>query len=1685
MKKNYYLIKLTCLLAVLFATKIHGQCINTFAYATANITSTVPGTSVTVTTCNFGGDYNTITFNVTGTFIFNSSINTDYFTITDGSNNVLIAGAVPLSVTIPSVGTYFMHVNSSGPPTCGQQSSCRTTEIDVPLPLCAGTPTAGTVPGPFSICPNTSAVINASGATIASGITYQWQQASSASGPWTNVTTGSGFNTPTLTTASLTVLTYYQMVITCTVSSQSATTSVVSVNPNNPVALCYCTTGLGGGGCFGNNISNVSILSTPLNNNSGCSLNSFGDSYSQYAPAAATTATINAGGSYSMSVNTTANNNISFWIDYDHSGTFDPSEFYQLTTSSTANVATVLLFNVPGNALGGQTGLRVRSHDSFATVASTDACSNFYEGETEDYVITIVPAAACSGVPNPGTITATSTLVCSGTGVTMNLNGYTIASGLTFQWQSSPNSTGPWTAVPGATSTALSTTITSTIYYNVVVACGSNTAATASFQFSLQPATQCYCNQNLGGSGCTGDNITNVTILGTPLNNNSTCNSTPLNGTYTQFMPGPTTTATLNLALTYTISVNTTANNIESVWIDYDHSGTFDAIEHTQICITSTPNSATTMTFTVPASAQLGLTGMRVRSRAQGNPNGPTDACTGFGSGETEDYFVTIAPAAACSGAPGANSAVASMTTVCPSGSVSLSLATSYTVGGLTYQWFSATSAAGPYTAITGATTTPYALTGITNPLFYRAVITCTNGPASTTSTPVQVIVNSNTCQCSSYCASGATQALYDEILNVTIGTLNNSSNCTQTGGPTSILNQYSNYAGLLAAPTLSAGTTYNFSVTVGMCNATFANSGIVSIYMDFNNNGSFGDPGELTYTSPYTSYAVTGTTINGNIFIPTTALGGVTRMRVIEVESSIAQPDCGTYFAGETEDYCINVIAAPPCAGVPNPGTITATQTLVCSGTGVNMNITGFTAASGLTFQWYSSPNSTGPWTAVSGATATAYSTSITANVYYQVLVSCGSNTAVTAAQQFSLLPVTACYCNQNLGGSGCSGDNIDNVTIIGTPLNNNSGCNSTPLNGTYTQFMPSATTTATLTLGVTYTISVHTTANNIESVWIDYDHSGTFDPIEHTQICTTSIANSATTAQFTIPTSAQLGLTGMRVRSRATGNPNGPTDACTGFGSGETEDYFVTIAAGSPCSGNPAANSAVTSASQVCMSGSVALSFANSYTLSGLTYQWFSASSLSGPYTAVSGATTSILNATNITSATFYEAVVTCTNGPASTTVTPVQVTILGAPVYATVPFLENFDNTWQNRCDVHNVPVAANWDSNPTTGNQAWRRQDDGGSANWTAATIATVAPLAGAGCADFHSYYAPFASTGDLSLYVNLNLTSTYTLSFYHTNFDGDDSLEVFLSTDGGATFTKQGGYVSGDYSPIDVSWNKKTILLSSVASPTCVLKFTGNSDFGGSDLAIDSLQILSSCAVPNMSLVASQSVICNGSSANLIASGATTYTWSTSANTSSISVTPSTNTSYTVMGENTPGCPATKTIAITVNPVPAISVSVAPTATLCPGMSTTLTANSSAGNYTWSPGGQTTSAVSVTPAISTVYNVVTTNSLGCSTNSNVTVFVVVCTGLAKNTIIDKDTFIYPNPNNGNINVLIQDASGSYAFEINDLSGRLVYKTTLTTAESALSIKELANGMYTYRITSLTTKTAIKEGKLIKE
>lgn len=131
-------------------------------------------------------------------------------------------------------------------------------------------------------------------------------------------------------------------------------------------------------------------------------------------------------------------------------------------------------------------------------------------------------------------------------------------------------------------------------------------------------------------------------------------------------------------------------------------------------------------------------------------------------------------------------------------------------------------------------------------------------------------------------------------------------------------------------------------------------------------------------------------------------------------------------------------------------------------------------------------------------------------------------------------------------------------------------------------------------------------------------------------------------------------------------------------------------------------------------------------------------------------------------------------------------------------------------------------------------------------------------------------------------------------------------------------------------------------------------------------------------------------ICAGTSTILSAGGATSYTWNTGANTSTISVTPSSTTVYTVTG--TAGtCTGSATSTVTVNALPVLTVSALP-ATVCAGGTSTISV-SGASTYTWS-NGFNGSSQSVSPAASTTYSVNGTNAAGCTNTVNASVTVSV-------------------------------------------------------------------------------------------
>jgi GEVED domain/Secretion system C-terminal sorting domain len=281
---------------------------------------------------------------------------------------------------------------------------------------------------------------------------------------------------------------------------------------------------------------------------------------------------------------------------------------------------------------------------------------------------------------------------------------------------------------------------------------------------------------------------------------------------------------------------------------------------------------------------------------------------------------VSFISGTACTGAPNAGTTASSANPVCPSVPFNLNMANATFTSGLTYQWQSANTATGPWTNITGATSSAYTATQTVD-TWYQCIVTCSSSGLIDTSAALQVTTNSFV---NCYCTSNATSTADEEILNVTLSTLNNSSICgVAAPGPGSLASQYSNFTTSVAAPILAPGVFYPFSVEIGTCNGNYNNW--TKAWIDFNQNGLFTDPGEMVYSS---TAATNGPHIEtGIVAVPTTAVQGITRMRVVNVETTVGTSvnPCGTYTWGETEDYFVQ-IAAPPTCPQPTAPTLVST---------------------------------------------------------------------------------------------------------------------------------------------------------------------------------------------------------------------------------------------------------------------------------------------------------------------------------------------------------------------------------------------------------------------------------------------------------------------------------------------------------------------------------------------------------------------------------------------------------------------------------------------------------------------------------------------------------------------------------------------------------------------------------------
>jgi hypothetical protein len=666
-----------------------------------------------------------------------------------------------------------------------------------------------------------------------------------------------------------------------------------------------------------------------------------------------------------------------------------------------------------------------------------------------------------------------------------------------------------------------------------------------------------------------------------------------------------------------------------------------------------------------PGTVEPGITRLRV-VLSEEDPNTTMSPCSSvdYFYGETEDYLVDIQQASGCTGTPTAGTTALSADSVCLGAYVNISLIGSSAASGISYQWQSSNTLAGPYTNISGATSPNYTDTVDANNIFFICEVTCINSGLSATSTAAGYYLNPIS-QC--FCTSFAQNSNDDDIGNFTIGSFSNGTCVTPALNNPCSDSVYTDYSNLGPISILSP---LSYPVSITQINSASFFGCYAKVWIDFNKDGQFQDSTELVYTSTQSqdpSITPSGNILNGNINIPALNPGvidtGIMKMRVVLSEDDPASliNACGSYDYGETEDYLVNLQQAVGCSGTPVAGNTVASDTTLCLGAVANFSINGSTQASGITYQWQENGLN------IIGATGPILSDTVTGPSVYTCIVTCNntSSSATTTAVTLVVNPFSICYCA--VAADFSFGTDIGNVTV-GSFTNGNASpvIGNSTANNVYTSYtnltpipMFSGIPNNIQFTGITNTTFISGTTID-GKVWIDYNQDGTFDPITELAVSGTgnytSVTGSVISGAPVIPSTALAGVTGMRIMLFE--DPFSNPCSAPSFSAGEVEDYLVDIQLASACAGAPNGGNATTSDSLICSNSTINLN-ANSATIGlGITYQWQASSTLSGPYTNITNATNLLYPTDSVSTPTYFQCEVTCTNSGQSSISAPIFV-------------------------------------------------------------------------------------------------------------------------------------------------------------------------------------------------------------------------------------------------------------------------------------------------------------------------------------------------------------------------------------------------------------------------------------------
>lgn len=200
-----------------------------------------------------------------------------------------------------------------------------------------------------------------------------------------------------------------------------------------------------------------------------------------------------------------------------------------------------------------------------------------------------------------------------------------------------------------------------------------------------------------------------------------------------------------------------------------------------------------------------------------------------------------------------------------------------------------------------------------------------------------------------------------------------------------------------------------------------------------------------------------------------------------------------------------------------------------------------------------------------------------------------------------------------------------------------------------------------------------------------------------------------------------------------------------------------------------------------------------------------------------------------------------------------------------------------------------------------------------------------------------------------------------------------------------------------YTWVNPSATTNTILVS--PSTSTVYTIMGTSPAGCTTTLTNIPVIVNATPTVAIASITNGGVICNGNVVTIIPSGAGVYTLSPTSQTTTTSfvLTPTINTTYSIIGANAGCISNTANTTVTVNALPTVAIASVNSSTLCTGNSSTITP-SGASTYTLTSGTTTltSSPFVVSPTANTTYTIVGTSSANCASANNVITAITVNT-----------------------------------------------------------------------------------------